>query len=73
MKVLGRLSPLKTQVKAKPEEVEEDNVEVPDGFSTVGGSRKDGYTPKDLIFKNITSLLEGFSLELEQQKKNRML
>merc|ERR1711954_427448 len=73
LKVLGRLSPLKTQLKANPEEGEEDDDDVPDSFSTVGSGRKDGYTPKDLIFKNITSLLDGFSLEMEQQKKNRML
>merc|ERR1712081_99774 len=73
LKVLGKLSPLKTQLKSNPEEVEEDDDDVPDGFSTVGSGRKDGYTPKDLIFKNITSLLDGFTLEMEQQKKNRML
>merc|ERR1711954_513079 len=73
LKVLGRLSPLKTQVKAKPEEVGQDDDDVPDGFSIVGSGRKDGYTPKELIFKNITSLLNGFSLEIEQQEKNRIL
>merc|ERR1711954_292428 len=73
LKVLGRLSPLKTQIKAKPDEIEEDDDELPDGFSTVGDNRKDGYTPKELIFKNITSLLDGFSLEFAQEKQNRML
>merc|ERR1711954_150228 len=75
LKVLGRLSPLKTQLKSNPEEGEEDDSDddIPDGFSTVANNKKDGYTPKDLIFKNLTSLLDGFSLELEQQKKRRIL
>ena len=75
LKVLGRLSPLKTQLKPNPEEGDEDDGDddVPDGFSTVGNNKKDGYTPKELIFKNLTSLLDGFSLELEQQKKRRIL
>merc|ERR1712081_31161 len=41
LKVLGKLSPLKTQLKSNPEEVEEDNDndDVPDGFSTLGSNR----------------------------------
>ena len=60
-------------MKAKPEEGEEDDSDVPDGFSKVGSGRKDGYTPKELIFQNIKSLLDGFSLEIEQQKQRRHL
>ena len=60
-------------MKAKPEEGEEDDNDVPDGFSTVCSRRKDGYTPKELIFQNIKSLLDGFSLEIEQQKQRRHL
>merc|ERR1712081_13693 len=71
LKVLGRLSPLKTQIRAKPEELDEGEEELPDGFTAVGGHKKNDYTPKEMIFKNITSILDGFSLEDEQKKKNR--
>ena len=38
-------------------------------FSLVGSGKKDGFTPKEQIFRNITALLDGFSLEHEQKKK----
>merc|ERR1711954_393991 len=72
--VLGRLSPLKTQVRAAPEEIEEvDETQTNDFTSPGSGRKKSNCIPKDLIFRNITSLLDGFSLEYEQQKTQKQL
>merc|ERR1711954_272705 len=38
LKVLGRLSPLKTQLKPNPEDVEEDDDTIPEGFSRTGSA-----------------------------------
>merc|ERR1711954_231712 len=74
LNVLGRLSPLKTQIKESPEEVEEAEETLPDGFSLPGsGRKKDNFVPKEIIFRNITALLDGFSLEQEQKKTQRQL
>merc|ERR1712081_130237 len=69
--VLGRLSPLKTQVKEKPKEKPEEDEDVNDGFQVQGSPRKeDGYIPKERIFQNITSILNGFELQQNLQKKS---
>merc|ERR1711954_117093 len=68
--VLGRLSPLKTQVKEKPKEKPVEDEDVNDGFQKQGSPRKeDNYIPKDRIFHNITSILNGFELQHKLQKK----
>merc|ERR1711954_437918 len=70
LEVLGRLSPLKTQIKESPEEVREDDDSLPDGFSLPGSKRKkDNFIPKETFYMNITALLDGFSLQQEQKKK----
>merc|ERR1711954_247377 len=72
--VLGRLSPLKTQVRATPEESEEVEETSTDNFTSPGsGRKKSNYIPKDLIFRNITALLDGFALENEQRKTQKQL
>merc|ERR1712081_167232 len=68
LKVLGRISPLKTQVRPKsPEKVP---VEDEEGFSPT--KQKDDYIPKEDIYKNITAILDGFDLQknLQKPKKN---
>merc|ERR1711954_636513 len=68
--VLGRLSPLKTQIREKPKEKPDDNQENEDGYTTQGSGRKDdNYVPKEQIFQNITSILNGFSLQQNLQRR----
>merc|ERR1712112_149911 len=70
LEVLGRLSPLKTQTKETPKEKTGD-VDESDGFTKIGSPRKDdGYIPKERIFQNITSILNGFELQQNLQKRN---
>ena len=71
LNVLGRLSPLKTTCKATPSdenvELEEDD---PEGFIQPGSSKKkENYIPKEMIYQNITSILDGFSLQDENQRR----
>merc|ERR1712081_5469 len=62
--VLGRLSPLKTQIRENPKEKPEGEEDSNDGFTTQGSSRKnDNYIPKERIYNNITAILNGFSLQ----------
>merc|ERR1712081_67110 len=68
--VLGRLSPLKTQIRDDPKEKTKDDDESNDGFTRQGSPRKeDNYIPKERIFHNITSILNGFELQQKLQKK----
>merc|ERR1712081_65553 len=70
MKVLGRLSPLKTQIRETPKEKAEDDDESPDGFTKQGSAKKkDNYVPKERIYENITAILNGFSLQQNLQKR----
>merc|ERR1712081_136124 len=63
--VLGRISPLKTVTEEKKEAEESD--ETGDGFQKQRRrSRTQSFTPKNVIFKNITSILDGFHY---QQKR----
>merc|ERR1711954_102088 len=67
--VLGRLSPLKTQIRDVPKEKPEGVEETSDGFTRQGSPRKDNnYIPKDRIFQNITAILNGFSLQQNLHK-----
>merc|ERR1711954_279206 len=70
LEVLGCLSPLKTQIRDVPKEKPEDVEEMSYGFTRQGSPRKeDNYIPKDRIFQNITSVLNGFALQQNLQKK----
>merc|ERR1712081_162262 len=71
LEVLGRLSPLKTTVRATPtEENVEDDEDDPEGFTQPGSSKKkENYIPKEMIYRNITSILDGFSLQEENQRR----
>merc|ERR1712081_17378 len=71
LEVLGRLSPLKTTIKATPtEENYEEDEDVPEGFTHPDSSKKkENYIPKETIYKNITSILNGFSLQEEIQRR----
>merc|ERR1712239_35661 len=63
--VLGRISPLKTQIRPTSQEKDEEK-EDDEGFSPT--KKKDNYRPKEEIFKNITSILDGFDLQRDLQK-----
>ena len=59
LEVLGRLTPLKTTIpeeKSEPEETPEET----DGYRKQGRTRKQSFTPKDIIYRNITAILNGF-------------
>merc|ERR1711954_585484 len=66
--VLGRISPLKTQVRpASPQKDEE--VEDAEGFTPT--RKKDDYRNKDEIYANITSILDGFDMQRNLEKKSK--
>merc|ERR1711954_218808 len=68
VEVLGRLSPLKTQVRpASPQKDKE--VEDAEGFTP--NLRKDDYRNKDEIYANITSILNGFDLQRSLERQNK--
>merc|ERR1711954_160321 len=72
LKVLGRISPLKTICKAPPEEVEEAVEETDEGFIKTGsGEKKDRYVPKETIYRNITAILDGFAAESTHERRER--
>merc|ERR1711954_526867 len=67
LNVLGDLSPLKTQIREKPEEATEKEAEngeageVPVGFQMPRRRKRSVcFEKKELIFANITSILNGF-------------
>ena len=65
LEVLGRLSPLKTQIPEK-EKNEEPETEMND-FQRQGRKRTQSFIPKETIFRNITAILNGFEVS---EKKN---
>merc|ERR1711954_406595 len=68
--VLGRLSPLKTSHKEnKNPELEEDDESDGNFQQPRRRSRTESFVPKDVIFQNITSILNGFQLQKEPQGK----
>merc|ERR1711954_321831 len=71
LNVLGRLSPLKTILKATPsDDNREEDDDVPEGFTlTESSKKKENYIDKDTIYKNITSILNGFSTQEETQRR----
>merc|ERR1711954_260843 len=72
LEVLGRLSPLKTRCKAPPEIREDDGDETDEGFTKTGsGKNRDRYVPKEHIYQNITSILNGFDVQTAQENRER--
>merc|ERR1711954_464135 len=70
LNVLGRLSPLKTNIKAAPSDDIDEEEDVPDGFTLPGNSKKkENYIPKESIYQNITAILNGFSLHQENNRR----
>merc|ERR1712081_41546 len=71
LEVLGRLSPLKTTVRATiAEKNKEEEDEDPEGFTpTESSKKKENYIDKESIYRNITSILNGFSLQEEIQRR----
>merc|ERR1711954_423687 len=68
--VLGRLSPLKTSHKEKHDpEVEEGEVSMENFQQPRRRTRTESFVPKDVIFQNITSILNGFQLQHETKGK----
>merc|ERR1711954_232635 len=70
--VLGRISPLKTVCKVEAsgsEEVEESDA----GEFQLDHNRRNNrnYIPKEQIYRNITSILDGFALLSQTEKKQR--
>merc|ERR1711954_427459 len=65
--VLGRLSPLKTQIREKLSEKEEETEDL-EGFSPT--KKKDTFVPKEMIYANITSILNGFDLQKSLERRN---
>ena len=67
--VLGRLSPLKTQIRELPKENPDDEDEN-DGYSTPGSAKKkENYIPKERIFQNISSILDEFDLQKSLERR----
>merc|ERR1711954_352850 len=62
LEVLGRLTPLKTTIPEEKSDSEEHHEET-DGFRKQGRTRKQNYTPKDVIYRNITAILNGFEVK----------
>merc|ERR1711954_510035 len=75
LNVLRRISPLKTTCKPVPEVVSEEETETEetdDGFTKTGSGRKrNKYVPKEDIYRNITSILNGFELRTSQERTRR--
>merc|ERR1711954_192590 len=69
LNVLGRILPLKTHIRPKSPEKSGNSAEDSEGFSPT--KSKDDFVPKDTIYANITSILNGFDLQksLERQQK----
>merc|ERR1712081_53156 len=65
--VLGRISPLKTQICPKSPEKHGIPSEDAEGFSPT--RNKDDFIPKEVIFENITSILNGFDLQKNLEKR----
>merc|ERR1712081_148821 len=64
--VLGRLSPLKTSHKEQKETEAEEGEVSPESFQQPRQrSRTESYVPKEVIFQNITAILNGFQTQKE--------
>merc|ERR1711954_403827 len=64
--VLGRLSPLKTAHKEQRDPEAEEPEASPESFQQPKRrSRSDSYVPKEVIFQNITAILNGFQTQQE--------
>ena len=71
LEVLGRLSPLKTNLKAAQIDEKDDEDTPPDAFTLPGSNRKkDNFIPKDTIYQNITAILNGFSIQQENSRRH---
>merc|ERR1712081_127533 len=66
--VLGRISPLKTQIRPKSPD-KNDEKEDDEGFSPT--KKKDNFRPLDEIYSNITSILNGFDLQRNIQRNKQ--
>merc|ERR1712081_31942 len=66
--VLGRISPLKTQVRpilpGKNDANKDD-----EGYTPT--KKEDSYRPKEAIYANITSILNGFDLQRSLERQNK--
>merc|ERR1711954_344056 len=75
LNVLGQISPLKTTCKQEKEsEIDEETEteETEEGFTKTGsGRKKNKYVPKEDIYKNLTSILNGFELQTTQERTRR--
>ena len=72
LKVLGAISPLKTQTveETKDEdEPEESPNEDTNDFTTQRKKIRKNYIPKDQIFQNITTILDRFELERTHSRR----
>ena len=74
LEVLGALSPIKAKTKANPavdeeEDDEEDEAEEGGFQKQKSGNCRPNYIPREQIYRNITSILNGFAAE--QELKNR--
>ena len=63
LKVLGALSPLKTTFKDEEEQSSPTKEVDEEGFSKTPSKVRPNYIPKDQIFDNITSILNGFATQ----------
>ena len=62
LEVLGAISPIKPRTKSNKEVAEDDKEDDDPNTFTFPNRRghRENYVPKDLIFKNITAILNGF-------------
>merc|ERR1712081_73100 len=67
LEVLGRISPLKTQIPPSPQEKSKTDAEDAEGFSPT--KSKDDFVPKNVIYSNITSILNGFDLQKNLERR----
>ena len=70
---LGAISPLKTRTPAKENGDEDVMVarESEDGFSLPRSTRRHNFIPKNEIFDNINSFLDGLSKDSRRQRERR--
>merc|ERR1712081_92369 len=68
LEVLGRISPLKTQIRPKSPD-KNDEKEDDEGFLPT--KKNDNFRPIDEIYSNITSILNGFDLQRNIQRNKQ--
>merc|ERR1712081_64738 len=69
LEVLGAISPVKPRTKKAPEDVEDSQTDADNTFiSPNRRGARDNYRPKELIFENITAILDGFESESKSKK-----